>query len=125
LLWVGSYLGVGYLFSTEIERIAERASFLGGWLVVLLAAGFAAYILIKFVARQKFLRDVRIARISPQELKEKLDAGEELFIVDLRHSLDFEAEPELIPGAVHVDSKELSEKSELWPHDREIILYCT
>jgi membrane protein DedA with SNARE-associated domain len=125
LLWVGSYLGAGYLFSTEIERIAERASFLGGWLVVLLAAGFAAYIIIKFVARQKFLRGVRIARISPQELKEKLDAGEELFIVDLRHSLDFEAEPELIPGAVHVDSKELSEKSELWPHDREIILYCT
>jgi membrane protein DedA with SNARE-associated domain len=125
LLWVSTYLGMGYLFSSQIERIAQQASTLGGWLVVLLVAGLAAYISIKFVARQRFLREVRIGRISPLELKEKIDAGEELFIVDLRHSLDFEAQPELIPGAVHLDSKELSAKGESLPRDREIILYCT
>jgi rhodanese-related sulfurtransferase len=59
------------------------------------------------------------------ELKQKLDAGESVSIVDLRHSLDFEADPETIPGAVHLDSTELTEKSELLPRDREIILYCT
>ncbi len=124
-LWVGTYLGLGYLFSSQIERIAQGASQLGGWLLVLLIGGLGAYILFKFYARQRFLRDVRIGRITPMELKQKIDAGEELFIVDLRHSLDFEADPELIPGAVHVESKNLSEKTDLWPHDREIILYCT
>jgi membrane protein DedA with SNARE-associated domain len=123
-LWVGSYLGLGYLFSSQIELIAQRASLLGGWLLVLLICGLAAYIIFKYIARQRFLRDVRIARITPQELKQKIDDGEEVYIVDLRHSLDFEAEPEFIPGAVHIDSKALAEKNDL-PRDREIILYCT
>jgi hypothetical protein len=46
-------------------------------------------------------------------------------IVDLRHSLDFEAEPETIPGAFRMDAKELEEKTDRFPHDREVILYCT
>jgi rhodanese-related sulfurtransferase len=45
--------------------------------------------------------------------------------VDLRHSLDFEADPETIPGALRLDSKDLAEKSGLLPLDREIVLYCT
>ena len=64
LLWAGTYLGLGFLFSGEIELIARNASVMGGWLLVLLVAGLAAYIFSKYVARQKFLRDLRIARIS-------------------------------------------------------------
>jgi len=36
LLWAGSFLGLGYIFSGEIERIAEHLAALGGWLLVLL-----------------------------------------------------------------------------------------
>jgi membrane protein DedA with SNARE-associated domain len=125
LLWAGTYLGLGYLFSDQIERIAYRAAALGSWLVVLLLFALAAYIAYKFLARQKFLRNLRVSRITVDELKQKLDAGEELSIVDLRHSMDFEASPETIPGAVHLDSKALTENEESLPRDREIILYCT
>ena len=52
-----------------------------------------------------------ISRITVDELKGKLDSGEELVIVDLRHSMDFEADPETIPGAFRMDSKELEEKN--------------
>ena len=125
LLWAGTYLSIGFLFSGEIERIARNASALGGWLGVLLALGLAAYIFTKYAARQRFLRELRIARISVEELKRKIDAGENIAIVDLRHSLDFEADPEIIPGAIHMDSKELTEKTNEWPRDREVVLYCT
>jgi membrane protein DedA with SNARE-associated domain len=125
LLWASTFLGLGYVFSGEIERIAEQLASLGGWLLVLILAALAAYITYKYVARQRFLRDLRIARITVDELKEKLDAGEELVIVDLRHSMDFEADPETIPGAFRMDSKELEEKNDRLPRDREIILYCT
>jgi membrane protein DedA with SNARE-associated domain len=125
LLWLLTYMGLGYFFSSQIEAIAERAKALGSWAVVLLILALASYILYKFVARQKFLRDLRISRISVDELKKKLDAGQALSIVDLRHSLDFEADPETIPGAVHLDSKDLMEKNGLVPLDREVILYCT
>jgi len=32
-------------------------------------------------------------RIAPEELKQKLEAGEEAIIIDVRHSMDFKAEP--------------------------------
>jgi membrane protein DedA with SNARE-associated domain len=125
LLWAGTFLGLGFVFADQLEEVAARASVLGGWLLVLLVSILAAYIIFKFVARQRFLHDLRISRITVDELKQKLDAGEEISIVDLRHSIDFEADPETIPGAVHIDSKELSEKNDLVPLDREIVLYCT
>jgi membrane protein DedA with SNARE-associated domain/rhodanese-related sulfurtransferase len=125
LLWLGSYLALGYFFSSEIEHIARNAKALGSWFVLLLVSALIAYITYKYVVRQKFLRDLRVSRISVDELKQKLDAGEPLAIVDLRHNLDFEAAPVIIPGAVHLDSKTLTEKTGLLPFDREIILYCT
>jgi membrane protein DedA with SNARE-associated domain len=125
MLWAGTFLGLGYIFSGQIERIAEHLASLGGWLLVLIVAALASYISYKFVARQRFLRELRIARITVDELKEKIDAGEELVIVDLRHSMDFEADPETIPGAFRMDAKELEEKNDRLPRDREVILYCT
>jgi membrane protein DedA with SNARE-associated domain len=124
-LWAGTFLGLGYVFSGQIERIAEHALNLGGGLLVLLIGALVAYISYKFIARQRFMRQLRIGRITVEELKSKLDAGEELVIVDLRHALDFEADPETIPGAFRMDAKELEEKDNRLPRDREVILYCT
>jgi membrane protein DedA with SNARE-associated domain len=125
LMWAGVYLGLGFIFSGEIERIAEHALQLGSGLLVLLIAILVAYLSYKFIARQRFLRELRIGRITADELKKKLDEGEDLVIVDLRHSLDFEADPETIPGAFRMDAKELEEKNDRLPRDREVILYCT
>jgi membrane protein DedA with SNARE-associated domain len=125
LLWGGTYLGIGFIFSEQIELVGEHLAHLGGWLLVLLIAAFASYIGYKIIARHRFLRELRIARITPEELKQKIDSGEELVIVDLRHSVDFEADPETIPGAFRMDAKELEEKNDRLPRDREVILYCT
>lgn len=124
-LWAATFLGLGFAFSGEIERIAGHAMALGGWLVVILLGALAGYLSYKYVGRRRFLRELRIARITVEELKHKIDGGEDLVIVDLRHSLDFEADPETIPGAFRVDAKDLEEKDGLLPHNREIILYCT
>jgi len=125
LIWGFTVLGAGFVFSQQIEQIAHWAATLGGWLLVLLLSALGSYILWKYLARQRFLRELRIARITPAELKQKMDIGEELAIVDLRHSLDFEADPESIPGALRIDAQELEEGSGALPHDREVILYCT
>jgi membrane protein DedA with SNARE-associated domain len=125
LLWASAFLGLGYAFAGEIERVAARLASLGGWLLVLIVGALAAYITYKYVARQRFLRELRIARITVDELKQKIDAGELVTIVDLRHSLDFEAQPETIPGALHMEAKELEEKNNRLPRDSEVVLYCT
>jgi len=125
LLWAGTFLFCGFLFSDQLEVIAKDAATLGGWLVVLLLVGLVSYILFKVYARRKFLHELRISRITVDELKGKIDAGDNVVIVDLRHSLDFEADPEVIPGALHLDSKQLGESRPPWPPEREVVLYCT
>jgi membrane protein DedA with SNARE-associated domain/rhodanese-related sulfurtransferase len=125
ILWAGTFLGLGYAFSGQIERIADHLENLGGGLLVLVVGAFAAYIGYKFYARQHFLRELRIARITVDELKKKMDAGESVVIVDLRHSIDFEADPETIPGALRIDAKELEQRYDQLPREREVVLYCT
>jgi len=124
-LWASTFAGLGYLFSEQFERVAAYALRLGTWLVVVVVGGLAGYIAWKYVQRQRFLRSLRIARITPGELKEKLEAGEEMVIVDLRHSLDFDAEPHTVPGALRLTAEELNERHAEIPRDREIVLYCT
>jgi hypothetical protein len=82
-------------------------------------------IAVKYVRRQRFIRRMRIARITPVELKRKLEASESLMIVDLRHSLDFDSDPVVIQGALHLSPEELEQRAREIPRDREIILYCT
>jgi membrane protein DedA with SNARE-associated domain len=125
LLWIGTYTGLGYVFSEQIGRVVAHARSLGSWLIGLAFAGLVFYIAGKYIRRQRFIRHLRIARITAADLKEKLDAGETLTIVDLRHQLDFGADPMMIPGAVHLSPEELERRSQEIPRDRDVILYCT
>lgn len=124
-LWSAVFLGLGYLFHDQVDRIARTAAQLGGWLLVTLAVTLAAYLAWKFLRRRQFLRELRIARITPEELRAKLEAGEEVEIVDVRHSVDFEAEPVTIPGARHIAVEDFEDRHGEIARDREVVLYCT
>jgi len=125
LLYAGGAVLVGYLFSEKLEDLAFYLSRLGNAAVVLVVLLFAAYILRKYLARRRFQRELWMARMTPEELKSKLDAGEPLAIVDLRHPLDFLPYPQVIPGAIRMAPKEIEQRHTEIPRDREIILYCT
>jgi membrane protein DedA with SNARE-associated domain len=125
LLWAASYIGLGYIFTDQLEVVANYSLRLGQFLVVLLASALVAYIGRKYYQRRKFLRELRIARITPLELKRMLDAGELVQIVDLRHSVDFEAEPATLPGAMHFDPHDIDRLLLEIAMDRDVILYCT
>jgi membrane protein DedA with SNARE-associated domain len=124
-LWVGAYSGVGYIFSRQLDRVALYAIHLRRGVALLVAAAFTAYLTWKYVERRRFIRSLRIARITPEELKQRLDAGEPVVVVDLRHSNEFEAENVKVPGALHLLPEELEQRHEEIPRDREVVLYCT
>jgi rhodanese-related sulfurtransferase len=83
------------------------------------------YVFYKYTARRRLIRELRIARISVEELKQKLDNGEKPIIVDLRDTDDFESEPNVIPGAQHIDASEFGANRDLLPNGKDVILYCT
>ena len=125
LIWAGLFTGLGWLFSDQLVKVAAFVQTMGSWALALVTAAFGAYIAWKFVSRQRFLRRLRIARITPEELKAKLDAGESLMLVDVRHQADFDSEPSIIPGALHLTTEELAARHGEIPREREIVLYCT
>src|SRR5262245_35610723 len=70
-LWAGFWAGLGYVFSDTVEMVAVRASRLGRALAVVIVAALAAYVLLKYIRRRLFLRQLRIARIAPEDLKRR------------------------------------------------------
>ncbi len=125
LIWAGAWLGLGWIFARQLEWIAAETARLGRGAVVVLGLALAAYIGWKYVDRRRFLRRIAIARITPEDLKRRLDAGEDILIVDVRDRLDVEADPSIIPGALHVSVEQLEERHAEIPRERDIILYCT
>jgi rhodanese-related sulfurtransferase len=75
--------------------------------------------------RRAFLRSVRMARIEPSELKDLIDSGQAVFVVDLRHPLDYLPDPRTLPGAFSMTPDKLVELSDRIPRDQEIVLFCT
>jgi hypothetical protein len=125
VLWVGLWAGTGYVFSDAIEMVALRVSSLGRMASLVVVGTLVGYVLLKTVRRRLFIRRLRIARISPEDLKRKLEAGEDVAILDLRTALDVAATPYAIPHSRWIAVEALDEHLSDIPRDRELVLYCS
>jgi len=124
LLWSSTYLAAGYVFSNQLEALAMQGGRVGATFLALVAAACAAFLAWKFARRRRFLGELRQARITPEELREKMDQGEDVVVVDLRHLLSIEADPQIIPGAKWIDPDSLDQHSADLSRGGEVILYC-
>jgi len=124
-LYGGGFLLVGVIFSRQLEQVIAAFASLGGGAVALVAGLFALYIGYKYFQRYRLLRELRVARITVEELRQKQEAGENVFILDLRSSAELHVEPSLIRGAVHFGVDDIERRHQEIPRDREIIVYCS
>jgi membrane protein DedA with SNARE-associated domain/rhodanese-related sulfurtransferase len=125
LIWAGASAGIGALFSDQLEQLARLAGQAGGLLVMILAGVAAGVIGYKVYVRQKFFRYLRMATISVDELKRRMDAGDPVTVVDVRHPLTRELDPDSIPGAINFTLEDIEQRHVEVPRDRDIVLYCS
>ncbi len=125
LLWGTTFVLAGRFFGDALRRNQDALN----WMSRFALAAFVVVVAVLLVGRiwrqRAFLRKVRSMRVAPQDLKKMMDNGEEVFIVDLRHPLDFLPDPRLLPGAVRLQPNEVVQRSAELPRDRDIIVYCT
>jgi membrane protein DedA with SNARE-associated domain/rhodanese-related sulfurtransferase len=124
LLFSGTFLLLGYIFSNQIVQIAAAMEHIGGDALAVVAILLVLYIGYKFLQRQMLLRELRMAKISVDELGKMLQSGENPLILDVRSSLELEQDPAIIRGAVHLALGDLDKTRPEFPHDRDIIVYC-
>lgn len=125
LLWAGLWIGVGYVFSDAVAVIAGRVAALGLRLGIVLGVLLGSYTLVKYLRRRLYLRRLRTASISAEALKLRLDAGENMTIVDLRTPLDVAAVPHAIPGSLWVEADHIDQLEAEIVRARDLILYCS
>jgi membrane protein DedA with SNARE-associated domain len=125
LLWAGGFAVLGYLFSRQIAAILAIALGFGATLVGLVAGAVAIWIVWKLTIRRRILRTLRMARISVAELKRKLDAGEPVVVLDLRHEIELAVDQAMIPGALRIAPDEIEARHGEIPRGREVVLYCS
>ena len=124
-LWVGVLLAAGRFFGDLLKRNAGLLNWVGRFSGALLVLGIVAFFLIRLYRRRVVLKQLAAARLEPVDLKRQLDAGDPVFIVDLRHPLELLPEPFTLPGALHFSPDSLAERHNEIPRDRDIVLYCT
>jgi len=124
-LWVGVILGVGRLFGDALKRNPGLLNWVGRFSGVLLLLGIIGFIIARMYRRRMVLRQLVAARLEPEELKRQLDAGDQVYIVDLRHPLELLPDPFTLPGALHFSPDGLAARAHEIPRDRDVVLYCT
>jgi membrane protein DedA with SNARE-associated domain len=125
LLWGGTWTSLGYLAGDALKELPYQSQRVGTALAVAVAVGVVGYVMFKWIKRRRFLRDLWIARISPEELKLDIESGTPTLVVDLRSDLDVGAVPYIIPGALRIAAEELERRHAEIPRDREVIVYCS
>ena len=121
VIWTGSSIGMGYLFSDQIEHGLAYIEHMTPGLMAIFLGGLAAYAWYKAVSRRRQLRQV--PRITVHELTEKLKTTEPPLLIDLRPLAETVSLPG-IPGALQMSLEQLTLRHGELPRHRDVVLYC-
>jgi membrane protein DedA with SNARE-associated domain len=122
-LWAGAFIFAGWCFRDQTDAIATYMDQCGKFLGVSLACAILIYVLFKFIERKRVRRSFQIDRIAPMELKQRIESGEAITIVDLRNSIEWRNGR--IPGSLMITAEELDALVATLPSAAMTIIYCS
>jgi membrane protein DedA with SNARE-associated domain/rhodanese-related sulfurtransferase len=123
LLFVGIAVAMGVIFQDAIADILLRLAEIGkyGGLSVLAVLGL--YLLARWWRRQAFIRQLRVDRITVDELRGLISKGHGPLILDARPK-EIRERDGIIPGALSANPKDIDPIVMTLSHDLEIVVYC-
>jgi len=129
-LWAGLYAGLGYVFCKQLDKGVAYAEGMGKFLTAIVLLLVAVLIGRRLVYWYRLVQELRLARITPEQLKQELDRGEKPVIVDIQGCVFHRASRAVgIPGAIHINGRRLGQYNDTpIPDDwrgREVVLYCS
>src|SRR6201987_2332769 len=122
-LWVGVAVTLGYVFSDAIEDVMKTLTSLGRYGVMIVVAGFVAWVAFKWLRRYMFIKQLRMDRVSVDELREMMENKAVKALVVVRSAITQQATGK-IPGARAIDMQNIAAGFQGVPVDGEVIVYC-
>lgn len=121
-LWAGVGVALGWLFRDAVADVLAVRAQAGRRGLALLLAALAAFIAFKAWQRIQFHRQLLLPRVSVDELRAMLDAGQRPLVLDVR--LQSSHDESRIPGALWIDSRAVERGAAHLPAADEVIVYC-
>ena len=129
LIWVGSAVFLGSLFSSTVQDLLDVLTALGKWGLLLLSVAFAVFVARKWWQRQRMVRTLKMPRISVAELAGLHAQGASPTVIDVREPMLYDRAH--IPGARLWKSghlpKGVAAYEALLPRDQHphgVVVYC-
>lgn len=124
LLWIAVAAVLGYAFASQIDALLTTLANAGTIALELLAGLLVLYIAVKWWQRQRLLRALRMARITPDELNRAMAGGAAPVVVDVRSEPGRALDSRIVPGALLADPKRVGQMVRGLAPDRELVMYC-
>jgi membrane protein DedA with SNARE-associated domain len=125
LLWTSSFVGLGWLAGEPFFRLVGVVMGYAGSAAGFFGGALALYLAYKLLQRWRFRAQLRVDRLSAGELKRRLDSGEDLVVVDLRHRREVEDSGSTLPGALSISPEELDRRHAEIARGRDVVLFCS
>jgi hypothetical protein len=108
LIWTVCFVGLGFVFGTQLTAIAHFAAVSGRTgIVVGSIVVTTIFIGWKIRRRKQFLLALRAISISPEQLKADMDGNSLLTIIDVRYPLDLLSTPFILPTALRIPLEQM------------------
>jgi membrane protein DedA with SNARE-associated domain len=121
-LWAGSAIGIGALFNSTVDDMLVVLTALGKYGLLLIMLALGVFIANKWWKRGRFIKSMRMARISVDELHRLRKSGEAPIVVDVRPA--YAQQAGRIPGSIAVTMDKIEELALDFLEGVEIIVYC-
>jgi membrane protein DedA with SNARE-associated domain/rhodanese-related sulfurtransferase len=123
-LFIGGAIVLGFVFRDAIADVLAVLDTFGRLGLVVIAMALAFYLAGKWWQQQRFIRQLRIDRITVGELRDLIDDGANPVILDVR-SDELRTREGIIPGSVRAKLSELDGVRSAYARATEVVVYCS
>jgi membrane protein DedA with SNARE-associated domain/rhodanese-related sulfurtransferase len=125
LLYNVAVIGLGYALHNQLDRVVGWFRAVGSAAIPLVVAAILAFWAWRIFQKRRLIRLLRTRRLTPDQLRARLESDDPIRIIDLRTAIEYEVTRQTVPGAIRMDPEELDDRHEEIPRDCDVVLYCT
>jgi len=123
LVWASLAIALGSTLRSEVTGVLAILAQHGTKGLLAVVGAFALFVLYRGWRRRRFMRELRMARVTVADLHAMLDRGETPIILDVRSRLGLDREGR-IPGAIAIDRGDGSIAIPSSSVDSDVVIYC-